>query len=197
MAKPGTNVLAHDLLKGAVAGAVGVWAMDRVDWFLYDRESHKTRDQTIANRPGGEDPAHVMAGTAAETLGVPLTGAKRDRVGTAVHYGLGIIPGALYGALSNRFEAIGAGRGLAYGLAMFLIEDELANTALGTAGPPSGYPWQAHARGLVAHLVLGCVTDAAFRMQSNAVVISPAPLRAADPLPPSQTSSIAEKRAGN
>jgi len=142
-----------------------VWVMDRVDWFLYDHVSQEAREQTRANRPGGEDPAHVIAGRVADAVGKPLVGAKRDAAATAVHYTLGILPGALYGALSGRVEAIGVGRGLGYGLAMFIVEDEIVNTALGTAGPPTGYPWQAHARGLLAHLVLGCVTDAALRLQ--------------------------------
>ncbi len=30
----------------------------------------------------------------------------------------------------------------------------------GLASGPTAYPWQAHARGLVAHLVLGATTDA-------------------------------------
>lgn len=164
-AKAGTTNLVVDLLQGALAGAVGVWAMDRVDWFVYDRERQEVKEQTRANRPGGEDPAHVIAGRVADALGKPLIGARRDAAGTAVHYSLGILPGALYGALSGRVKAVGAGRGLGYGLAMFIVEDELVNTALGIAGPPTGYPWQAHARGLLAHLVLGCVTDAALRLQ--------------------------------
>jgi hypothetical protein len=52
------------------------------------------------------------------------------------------------------------GRGLLYGLGLFLILDEAVNAA-GLAADPRRYPWQAHARGLVAHLVLGVVTDAA------------------------------------
>lgn len=29
---------AVEMVRGAVAGGVGVWAMDRVGWFLYNRE---------------------------------------------------------------------------------------------------------------------------------------------------------------
>lgn len=167
MAESSSNSVALDLFKGALAGAVGVWMMDRVDEFLYSREHQDTRNRTIANRPGGEDPAHVIAGRVADAVGVPLTGSKRDEAGMAVHYSLGILPGALYGALSTQVEAIGAGRGLVYGAALFVMQDELANTALHIAGPPSGYPWQAHARGLVAHLVYGCVTDTVFHMMKG------------------------------
>ena len=51
-------------------------------------------------------------------------------------------------------------RGLLFGLGMFLVEDEALNTILGTAAPPRRYPLQAHARGLISHLILGVVTEA-------------------------------------
>jgi hypothetical protein len=154
--------LAFDVLKGAVAGAVGVWAMDRVDWFMYERglDTPETRRQTEAARPGGMDPAHVTAKMAADAIGVRLSSPKENPAGLAVHYSLGIMPGMLYGAMRGRVDYVGAGRGLGYGFALFVLEDEIANPLLGTAAPPGRYPWTAHARGLVAHLVYGLVTDA-------------------------------------
>lgn len=59
----------------------------------------------------------------------------------------------------NRLGALGAGRGLAYGLGLFVVQDELANWLLGTSGPPTAYPWQAHARSIVGHTALGVATD--------------------------------------
>ena len=52
-------------------------------------------------------------------------------------------------------------RGVVLGVGMFLVEDEFLNTVMGTAAEPRKYPWQAHARGLITHLVLGVVTEAA------------------------------------
>ena len=156
------GALAVDLLTGAVAGAVGVWAMDRVDWFLYERglDTPETRRQTEAARPGGMDPAHVTAKMAADAIGVRLSSPKENPAGLAVHYSLGIMPGMLYGAMRERVDYVGRGRGLGYGFALFVVEDEIANPLLGIAAPPGRYPWTAHARGLVAHLVYGFVTDA-------------------------------------
>ena len=154
--------LAFDLLKGAVAGAIGVWAMDRVDWYMYERglDTPETRRQTEAARPGGMDPAHVTAKMSADAIGVTLSSPKENPAGLVVHYSLGIMPGMLYGATRDRVDYVGAGRGLGFGLALFVVEDEIANPLLGTAAPPGRYPWTAHARGLVAHLVYGVVTDA-------------------------------------
>ena len=42
-----------------------------------------------------------------------------------------------------------------------VVEDELANPLLGIAAPPGRHPWQAHARGLIAHLIYGVATDVA------------------------------------
>ena len=65
--------IASDMLLGAVAGAVGVWAMDRVDWFNFRRVGTGARRQTRRVRPGGEDPAHVMAGMAERAVGAALS----------------------------------------------------------------------------------------------------------------------------
>src|SRR3712207_4975876 len=75
--------LAFDLLKGAVAGAVGVWAMDRVDWFMYERalDTPETRRQTEAARPGGMDPAHVIAKMGADATGARLSSPKENPAG--------------------------------------------------------------------------------------------------------------------
>jgi hypothetical protein len=136
-------------LKGEIAGAAGVWAMDRVDWWMYLRglDTPETLRETEAARPGGMDPAHVMAKTAADAAGVGISSPKQNPAGLAVHYSLGILPGALYGAMRERVEYVGAGRGLAYGFALFLLENEIANPLLGTAALPGRYPGTAMCAG--------------------------------------------------
>jgi hypothetical protein len=41
-----------------------------------------------------------------------------------------------------------------------VLNDEIASRLLRVAGPQRDYPWQAHLRGLVGHVVLGMVTEA-------------------------------------
>lgn len=72
--------------------------------------------------------------------------------------------GALYGVLRGVSPRFGAGRGALFGLAMFVLKDEVANTALGTGGKPLDYPLADHARGAGAHMVFGLVTDAVARV---------------------------------
>lgn len=152
-----------DALIGALAGAAGVWVMDRVDWFVFNREAAKTRARTYAARPDGLDPGHVIANRVASLAGKDLTPAQPNRAGLVVHYNLGIIPGALYGVLHDRAPMIGAGRGLLYGTGLALVQDEAIVASAGLSGPLTKYPWQAHARGLLAHLVYGVVLDAGVR----------------------------------
>ena len=161
--------IATDMLLGAAAGAVGVWVMDRVDWFNYRHEDPEARRRTRRVRPGGEDPAHVMARMAERGAGAEPSPSQHHAAGTAIHYAIGVGPGALYGALRDRVPAVGAARGALYGLGLFLVQDEVVNAATGLSADPREYPWQAHGRGLVAHLVYGVVTDTVLSVFQAAV----------------------------
>jgi len=152
--------LTADIVKGALAGAAAVWFMDQVGWFLYQHEDPQAVQQEKEARVDGLDVAHVAANKLANAAGTHLSPRQPHPAGIAVHYALGIVPGALYGPLRQRVPALSAGSGLAYGLGLFLMNDELLNPLLGLASGPTAYPWQAHARGLISHLVVGVVTDA-------------------------------------
>jgi uncharacterized membrane protein YagU involved in acid resistance len=167
-AEPG-SVLA-DLLMGAVAGAAAVWVMDRVDWFNYRHEDPQARQRTEDARPGGLPPAQVAVAKGAEAAGAALPQHKVRTLGKAVHYSFGMAPGALYGVLRDHYPVVGTGRGFLFGLGVFLLQDEAMNPILGLSGKPRDYPWQAHARGLVAHLVYNRETQA-----SGTSVDMPAP----------------------
>jgi len=158
-----------ELLKGAVAGAIGVWVKNRVDWAAYRAESAEARMQTIYARPGGMDPAHVIADVALRTFGVPMPYPPQHNIaGKTVEYGLGILPGVLYAALRPQTPWMSKGGGALFGAAMFLLQDELLNPLLGTAAPPQRYPWSTHARGLLSHVVYGVTTHNAMRFLDRA-----------------------------
>lgn len=160
--RPGDGLLGT-LLKGAVAGAAAVWVMDRVDWAMFDSESSRTRAETRRVRPGGMDPAHVLANRVARAMGTELSPRQPHPAGVATHYAIGIAPAALYAVMRNRAPAVAAGGGALFGLGLSVVEDEGLNALLGLAAPPRDYPWQDHARGLVAHLVFGAVLEGALR----------------------------------
>lgn len=160
----GVSSVLADIAIGAAAGAIAVWVMDRVDWFAYNHESDEARQRTIAARPDGMDPAHVVVNkmTKGEI-------SQPHPAGIAVHYSLGVVPGALYGALHETVPGLNAGRGSLFGLGLFLIQDEGLNAVTGLSGKPQLYPWQAHARGLAAHMLYGVVMDSIVRLAKRAV----------------------------
>ncbi len=158
MGTAGSPGPAADLVKGAMAGAAGVWVMDRVDWFMVEHGDREAWRRTQAVRPNGKDPAHNMAGLAARAVGAEPP-PQPHPLGIATHYAVAMAPAAAYAVARRHLPGGVVGRGLLLGLGLFVVEDEIINPLIGAAAPPRRYPWQAHARGLVAHLVLGLVTE--------------------------------------
>lgn len=156
-------------LMGAAAGAVGTWALDRTDWRMWKHESEEARLQTNAVRPEGEPPAHVLVSKAEKALRLNPTPEQHEIAGAAVHYGIGIGPAVAYSILRDRLPGRGPVRGALYGLGLFLMQDEAVNAATGVGADPRKYPWQAHARGLVSHLVYGVVTEMVLNLMDRSV----------------------------
>lgn len=153
--------LASKALMGAAAGAVGTWALDRTDWRMWKHESQDARLQTQSVRPLGEPPAQALATKAERKLGLELSAKQHELAGAVVHYGIGIGPAVVYSIVRDRLPGPGPVRGLLYGLTLFLAQDEALNAATGLGAKPQKYPWQAHGRGFVSHLVYGLVTEMA------------------------------------
>lgn len=147
--------------RGAAAGAIGTWVMDRVTTAMYERHSAADIEREQAAWPNGKPSVENLVDMAAERVGLTLRPEARERLVQLTHYGLGIGPGVLYALLRRRVPLLGAGRGLVYGLLLFAVNDEFMNTALGLSGPPEAYPAASHLRGLVGHVVLGITTDLA------------------------------------
>lgn len=148
-------------MRGAAAGAVGTWVMDRVTTKVLEAQSAEDGERERAAWPNGKPSVDNMVDTAAERLGLQLSAEGRERAIQVVHYGLGAGPGVAYALLRRRIPLLGAGMGAVYGLLLFAVNDELVNSALGFAGPPDAYPASSHVRGLIGHLVLGVTTDLA------------------------------------
>ena len=148
-----------DAVRGAIAGGVATWFMDLVTTGMLDGQSRAVNAREAAAQPNGKSSVANLVDRVQALTGLRLTGKARQAAEQAVHYGLGIVPGAIYGVLRPRLRAIGAARGVLFGLTLFAVNDELLNTKLGLAGPISAYPAETHLRGLVGHAVLGATTD--------------------------------------
>ena len=148
-----------DALRGAIAGGAAVWVMDLVTTGMLQQQAGETTRREEAARPYGKGSVENLVDRVAERWNLELDDTAKGRAAHVVHYGLGIVPGAIYGAARGRVPGVGLARGLGYGIALFAASDEWANTALGLSGPPEDYPPETHLRGAVGHLVLGAVTD--------------------------------------
>jgi hypothetical protein len=156
--------VAVDMVLGALAGAAGVWVMDQLGWAMYDREDPAALAREHRARAGGRDVAHAMVAKFGEVTGADVPTEQPNPAGLAVHYGLGMVPGALYGAARREAPALRVGNGALYGLGLFVMNDEVAAPLMGVASEPGTYPWQAHARGLISHVVLGVVTESVLKL---------------------------------
>lgn len=139
-------------LSGVTAGAV----MNQVHTIWSAAEK---RLQGQGREEGGGEPATVKA---AESAIGPIDEAKKPALGSAVHYAMSASMGAVYGSSFARPTLMQAGRGLAYGAAVWLLADEVAVPALGLGASSS--PPKTHVRALLAHLVYGATLDAGLRL---------------------------------
>src|SRR5690625_215238 len=150
--------VARDLIKGGIAGAVATWVMNGVTTFIYEREGDEVRERE-EEATGGESSLFKAAGQIDQVLRLELDDDQKERLGNALHWGLGIATGAIYGILRPRARWTGEGQGLGFGAAYWLAIDEAVVPLLGLARGPGAYPWQSHARGLAGHLTFGVVAD--------------------------------------
>jgi uncharacterized membrane protein YagU involved in acid resistance len=148
-----------DLVRGAVAGAAATWVMDKVTTAMQAEQPEEVNRREAAAAPNGRSALGNLVARIEEARGVEFPEEQRTRLLTAIHFGLGMGPGALYAVLRRRVPVIGYGGGLLYGFLVWAINDEYLNTHLGLAAPPDAYPIETHWRGLAGHLVLGSMTD--------------------------------------
>jgi len=157
-----SNDTVTNALLGAAAGAIGVWALDRLDWFLYRREPAEARERTEAVREGGEAPAGVLVSRIEEATSTQLSDRGHYLAELGVHYAIGIVPAIAYARYRDQLPvSAGPARGALYGAALWLIQDEGSAPLLGLSARPQDYPWQNHARAFAAHVLYGVATEAA------------------------------------
>jgi uncharacterized membrane protein YagU involved in acid resistance len=153
--------VALKVVAGFAAGALGVWALDRLDWFMWDQEDPEARARTTAARPDGEPPAQALVSKMEDATGKHLEPGTHEAASQVVHYSIGIAPAIAYALLRDKLPMSGVARGALYGAGLFLTQDEVLNTVTGLGAKPQAYPWQAHARGMVAHTAYGLVAELA------------------------------------
>lgn len=159
-----SNDTAAKALMGLAAGIVGVWALDRADRFMWNRENLDSRARTIRVRPRHMPPTDNLVAAIEEATDIELSRRQRETASQLVHYSIGVAPAIGYALLRDRLPGNSLARGAMYGTGMFLALDEATNGVTGLGARPQDYPWQAHARGLVAHMVYGIATELALNL---------------------------------
>jgi putative membrane protein len=151
-------------LAGAIAGLVGAYAMERFQ-AMWSETQKRARPKQTASAAKDEPTTVKAAERIAETvLHTELPEELKPAAGEAVHYGMGMLSGAIYGAVAEVLPIVRAGNGLLFGAVLWLIADETAVSATGLAKRPSAYPPSAHAYALSSHLVYGFVTETVRRI---------------------------------
>lgn len=154
----------RDALRGAIAGAAATWLMDLVTTGMFAIQPPEVTKREEAARANGKSSVANLIDRAEAETGIKVPEARRPMVEQAVHYALGVAPGAVYGVVRRYVPFARLGRGLAYGLVLFVVNDEYMNTKLGLAGPMVAYPPETHLRGLAGHAVLGVATETGIQL---------------------------------
>lgn len=144
------------LATGALAGAVATWAMKTVTSLLESKQdvSAKVEEAFAEKKPAEE----VIVDRVSKKMGKRLSRKKRKRAVEGVKWGLGVGSGV---ATAWARRSLGAGssltKGALFGVATFLLVDEILKPALGVHKGPKALPWQTHARAFAGHATYGLV----------------------------------------
>lgn len=96
---------------------------------------------------------------AAKVFDHELSKSEKHVGGEIAHYAFGATTGAIYGAASELLPEVAVGAGLPFGVAVWLIADEIVVPALGLSKSAGNYSVSKHAYALASHLVYGVATD--------------------------------------
>jgi putative membrane protein len=151
-------------LAGAIAGIVGAYAMERFQ-ALWAETEKRARPKESAHAVKDE-PATVKAAerVAEAVLHTDLPEEVKPVAGEVVHYGMGALSGAIYGAVAEVLRVVRAANGLLFGAVLWWVADNTAVPAIGLSKKPSEYPPSTHAYALSSHLVYGFVTETVRRI---------------------------------
>lgn len=149
-----TGKLLRGALAGLVAGATASFAMDRFQAAVAALSS----SDDDGEKP---EPATQKAGdgVARTVTGSELPAAEKPLAGQAMHYGLGMGLGVIYGIAAEFRPSVTAGFGTAFGAGTATLLDEAAVPALGLGSPPWEAGLTANLYSYASHLVFGGVTE--------------------------------------
>ena len=167
------------LMAGAVGGLAAAWTMNQFQalWSRLaegEERSHGAqsmqqgtpqhgigRKLELRGSDDADDNAAVRAANAVSELVFehPLTKGEKEAGGAVAHYAMGVGSGALYGALAELVPEATVGTGMPFGVAVWIVADELVVPSLGLSKSPTKYPLETHAYSIASHIVYGLTTE--------------------------------------
>jgi len=148
------QTLLADVAVGLFAGLVATQVTNLAQGPLQRMTPDSVGRRERRVRPGASS-SLVAARKAARHLDCSPGQQEVGLLGKAIHFGIGMAWGPVYGLL-RRHGGLGPfGAALGSGVAMSLILDEGMVPTLGLSAPNRDYPVFTHARGFLAHLVYG------------------------------------------
>ena len=160
------DTLLADIAIGLLAGLVATRVYGIVQEALARPMPKRIKEHEEKLRP--EPTSRVAARKITENLDCRLD-ERRLRLATiAIHYGLGLTWGPMYGLLRRHGRMRPVAAGFTTGATLSLIVDEMLVPALGFCPPNRAFPAATHIRGFLNHLAYGAVTalttEAAYRL---------------------------------
>lgn len=164
---------------GAVGGAVGVLGM-RYYWkgvTALTGEDPRRKEGRFGpeeldsislvgkhHREGESSTAAIGRILYEQATGQEPSAETKTALSYAVHWAMSMAAGGLYGAVRGRAGIPDIAGGLALGLGLWFLGDEVAQPMLGLTRGPTAYPPELHLHGLAAHLPYGLGTAAATQL---------------------------------
>jgi hypothetical protein len=164
------------LLAGLLGGLVACWAMNQ--WLalwqrvvIEDTAPHRGRPvagqggQLAREGPDARQPPTMHAAAIVHGLFQRAPSEReKQRLGQLLHYTFGTTTGALYGVLADAIPGLTTAGGIPFGLAVWLLADELATPALGLSQSPTRQDRVTHTYALASHCVYGLTTECTRRL---------------------------------
>lgn len=156
------------ILTGAAGGLVGAWTMSQ-----FSRWWNRTLPSLRANTGEGSclySPQEWDSiSRSAEWIAAPFVSRKlsahETRIASAiVHYAVGGAAGALYGTAADWTPSVTKFRGLGFGIAMWIVGDEMVMPVLGFTDKSSTYSLRMRANAFGEHLVYAFTVNLVYRM---------------------------------
>jgi putative membrane protein len=148
----------RSVLKGALAGFIGGFA---------GAGAKLVAEQILPPRTEGQLPPPVAL--AERVAGHPLPSAEQRITTQGLHWAVGALAGAVYGAVVEYEPSMGAWKGAAFGITLNKMTHESLLPKIGLSAPPEQQPTRERVSEWVSHAAYGVVTDAVRRVVRRAL----------------------------